>query len=214
MGSLADYGNWRPTVLIVQSIIGIVVGLAWIGLTNPENWHLGVLTYIVGLVAFQTSIAYYYAAFPILARNTATMRKKADKLESGRITREEYEMAESKERNRISNMSLSVAGAGGVIIVSAVLWILHKAKVTASPERNTLGLSLAIAFGSGMWFFLALPWFVLEKRRPGQPIPSGTNLFTAGALRIYTAATHISKLKQTLAYLIGLYHICISPPPT
>ena len=203
IGSFADYGNWRSSILTVQTFLGIGIGFAWLGLHEPEKWRSGVLVYIIGLVAYQTCLAYFYAAFPTLARNTPKLRKKAEELDRGIITLDEYQAADSRARNRISNMSLWVAGGGGVFVIGAMLEILTRVKATSSASANSWGLSLILAFGSGVWLILALPWFFLEKRRPGQPIPPGMNIVAAGARQIYKAATQIRKLRYSLAYLIG-----------
>ena len=204
LGSFADFGNWRSSILIVQSLIGIAVGFAWLGVYTPEQWKLAIGVNIVGLISFQTSIAYFFAAFPALARNTPGLRKKAEELNNGVIDREEYDQADSMERNHISNVSLWIAGIGGMVVIAIMMGLLHGVDATASVEKNSWGLSLIIGFGSAVWLVFALPWFVLEKRRPGQPIPPGMNIFTAGAWQVYRAATQIGKLKQSLAYLIGI----------
>ena len=52
------------------------------------------------------------------------------------------------------------------------------------------------------WVLCAIPWFVLEKHRPGQPLPPGTNYFTAALKQAFLAAKHLRRLRQTLIYLI------------
>lgn len=48
----------------------------------------------------------------------------------------------------------------------------------------------------------ALPWFFLEKRRPGLTIPPGTSLWTIGFRQTYIAFRECMKLKQTFLYLV------------
>lgn len=48
----------------------------------------------------------------------------------------------------------------------------------------------------------ALPWFILEKRRPGLALPPGTSLLSIGAKQVYVAMSQCLKLKQTFLYLI------------
>lgn len=45
--------------------------------------------------------------------------------------------------------------------------------VNASTANNNWGLSVLIAFATGVWLLLAMPWFFLERRRTGQEIPPG-----------------------------------------
>lgn len=61
--------------------------------------------YIISFVSYGATLVFYAAAFPRLARNTPHARALREKLESGEISREEYEREESLEKNRISNIS-------------------------------------------------------------------------------------------------------------
>ena len=207
LGSFADFGTWRPSILILQTSIGSAIGFAWLGVYSPEQWKTAITLYVIGLIAFQTSMAYFFAAFPALARNDPRLRKKAEELKAGIIELGEYDEADSMARNHISNTSLWIAGVGGIGVIAAMMGILNAVNATADSENNSWGLSLIIGFGSAVWLVLAIPWFVLEKRRPGQPIPPGMNIFTAGFWQVYRAGTQIRKLSQSFAYLLGEFII-------
>jgi MFS-type transporter involved in bile tolerance (Atg22 family) len=87
LGSFADFGSWRPNILIVLSIIAFGIGFGWLGVHTEDKWHVGVGLYIVGLIAYQTTVTFWTAAFPGLARNTKELRIKAEEFAEGRITR-------------------------------------------------------------------------------------------------------------------------------
>lgn len=61
--------------------------------------------YMVGFISYGATLVFYAALFPRLARNTAHSHDLKHKYEAGLIPREEYEVAESMEKNRISNIS-------------------------------------------------------------------------------------------------------------
>ena len=143
------------------------------------------------------------SSFPGLARNTPEIRQKVHEYRIGKITREEYDIADSMKRNELSNLALYVSGIGEIIICAFIIAILHGIHSNRSAEQNNWGLSVAVAFGSAAWLMVALPWFFLEKRRPSQPIPPGKNVLTAGLWQMRRGATQIWKLKTSLAYLIG-----------
>ena len=42
IGSLADYGTWRPWILIVSTLISVGISFAWLGVTDPASWRIGV----------------------------------------------------------------------------------------------------------------------------------------------------------------------------
>lgn len=61
--------------------------------------------YMIGFITYGATLVFYSAVFPRLARNTPHARKLRDKYEAGEISAEEYEVEESLEKNRISNIS-------------------------------------------------------------------------------------------------------------
>lgn len=75
--------------------------------------------------------------------------------------------------------------------------------VNASAANNNWGLSVLIAFATGVWLLLSIPWFLFEKRRPGQN-PAG-NIIVAGFRQLYFAGRQIWQLKQSLLYLVGYF---------
>jgi len=61
--------------------------------------------YMIGFVTYGATLVFYAAVFPRLARNTPHARKLREKYQAGDISPEEYEVEESLEKNRISNIS-------------------------------------------------------------------------------------------------------------
>ncbi len=71
------------------------------------------------------------------------------------------------QRSRLSNMAFYVQSCGEIVILAVIVGVLYGVNVRASQDKNNWGLSVLIAFATGIWLLLALPWFALEKRRPG-----------------------------------------------
>jgi MFS-type transporter involved in bile tolerance (Atg22 family) len=203
IGSFADFGTWRPNILIVLSVIAYAIGFGWLGVHTQEKWHVGVGLYIVGLIAYQTTLTFWTAAFPGLARNTAEMKDRADAYVAGRISREEYDDADTMARSRLANVAFYVQSVAEIVILAVIVGIMFGLRVDESEANNNWGLSVLIAFASGVWLLVSLPWFVLEKRRPGQD--PGRNIIVAGLTQLYHAGTQVWKLKQSLLYLIGYF---------
>lgn len=157
--------------------------------------------YIVGLIAYQTTLTFWTAAFPGLARNTPELREKAREYENGQISREDYDHADSMMRNKLSNTAFIVQSVAEIVILAIIVGIMWGLHVNDSEANNNWGLSVLVAFASGVWILVALPWFILEKRRPG--LDPGMNIVKAGFLNLYAAFRQIWQLKQSLAYLIG-----------
>lgn len=202
IGSFADFGSFRPNILIVLSIIAYAIGFAWLGVHTADKWQAGTALYILGLIAYQLTLTYWTAAFPGLARNTRELREKARAYEDGAISRDEYDRADSMKRNELSNMAFYIQSVGEIVILAVIVGIMFGVNVNASTANNNWGLSVLIAFASGVWLLLSIPWFVLEKRRPG--LNPGTNIVVAGFLQLQRAVLYIWQLRQSLFYLIGM----------
>ncbi|KAL2049363.1 hypothetical protein ABVK25_010373 [Lepraria finkii] len=205
IGSYADFGHSRPNILIVLSIVAFAIGFGWMGVHTANKWHVAAGLYIVGLIAYQTTLTFWTAAFPGLARNTDQLRKKAEQYTAGQITRDQYDYADTLQRSRLSNMAFYIQSCGEIVILAVIVGVLYGVNVTASKANNNYGLSVLIAFATGVWLLLAFPWFILEKRRPGQPLPPNMNIVMVGFWQLYRAITHIWRLKQSLLYLIGYF---------
>ena len=61
--------------------------------------------FMIGFITYGATLVFYAALFPRLARNTPHARKLREKYEKGEILPEVYEVEESLEKNRISNIS-------------------------------------------------------------------------------------------------------------
>ncbi|KAK4966087.1 hypothetical protein LTR66_012045 [Elasticomyces elasticus] len=203
IGSFADFGTWRPNILIVLSIIAYAIGFGWLGVHTEEKWKVGCGLYIVGLIAYQTTLTFWTAAFPGLARNTRQLREKARQFEHGEISRQEYDFADSMKRNELSNVAFYIQSLGEIVILAIIVGIMFGVNVNESTAANNWGLSVLIAFATAVWILLSLPWFVLEKRRPGQDTRG--NIVVAGLRQLWAAMTQIWQLKQSLFYLIGYF---------
>ncbi|RAO70074.1 uncharacterized protein BHQ10_006086 [Talaromyces amestolkiae] len=204
IGSFADFGTWRPNILIGLSLVAWAIGFGWLGVHEAGQWEAATGLYIVGLIAYQTTLTFWTAAFPGLARNTAEMKRAADELVSGGITRDEYDFADTMKRSQLSNIAFYVQSIGEIFILAIIVGIMFGLDVNASEANNNWGLSVLIAFASGVWLLLAIPWFVYEKRRPGQD-PAPRNIFMAGLWQLYHAGRQILRLRQSLIYLIGYF---------
>ncbi|KAI0833634.1 autophagy-related protein 22-like protein [Trametes gibbosa] len=202
IGAWADYGRWRPNITIFFTILAVAVSFAWLGVEDPSRWQAGVALYILGLITYQCALTFWTAAFPGLARDLTIVQESSDKVASGEKTESEHADFESMERNRISNISFAVCSAGEIIILAIMVGILKGLKSDASTENNTKAFSVLIAFSGGVWLICALPWFFLEKRRPGLALPTGASMLTIGFKQTVVAFRECLRLKQTFLYLI------------
>ncbi|KAG6009306.1 hypothetical protein E4U43_000020 [Claviceps pusilla] len=207
IGSYADFGTGRRWVLLIWSVVAYGIGFGWIGVHEAEQCKVGVGLYIVGLIAYQLTLTYWTAAFPSLARNTPRLTDARTAYENGDITRQELDKQDELERSRLSNVGFCIQSVGEVVILAIIVGIMFALKVDESTANNNWGLSVLITFATACWLALSLPWFVLEKTRPGLQTPPGKNIVTAGLCQLYEALSQIWRLKQSLIYLAGYFFL-------
>ena len=205
IGAYADFGSGRPYVLMVWSIIAYGIGFGWIGVHDPEKWQVGIGLYIIGLIAYQLTLTYWTAAFPGLARNTRHMKDSQTAFQNGDISQEELDRRDEMERSRLSNVGFWMQSVGELIILAIIVGIMFAVHVDDSTANNNWGLSVLITFATAAWLALSLPWFVLEKKRPGLRIPAGLNIVTVGFWQLYEAGSQLWQLKQSVIYLVGYF---------
>lgn len=138
-----------------------------------------------------------------LARNLPVLRRKAEELKAGSISRAEYDRVDSMNRSKMYNIPNYVVSPFQVLILAICNMILYRLDAKESDAKSNWGISVIIAFNSALALVFSLPWFVLEKRRPGQTPPANMNIIRAGLWQWGQTASHIWRLKQTLLYLIG-----------
>ncbi|KAI0015255.1 MFS general substrate transporter [Xylariomycetidae sp. FL0641] len=206
IGAYADFGaRTRRAVLLFWSAAAYAVGFAWLGVHAPARWPAAAALYMLGLVCYQLTLTYWTAAFPALARNAPRLRRAARACADGRLSRAQLARADETERSRLSNVAFYVQSVGEVAILAAIVGILFGVRVNASAAANNWGLSVLIAFATGVWLALSLPWFALERRRPGLRIPPGKTLATVGFWQLGEALAQIWRLRQSLVYLVGYF---------
>ena len=124
VGSAADYGSFGRWFLLVITCISWASMFATLSLTctcsiilphesttesrnssAPSRWPVAMALFTIGFICYGATLVFFAAVFPRLARNTSHCRKMRDRYEAGQITLEEYEIEESLEKNRISNIS-------------------------------------------------------------------------------------------------------------
>jgi MFS-type transporter involved in bile tolerance (Atg22 family) len=205
IGAYADFGTGRRWVLVFWSVVAFAIGFAWLGVHEPSKWKAGAALYVLGLIAYQLTLTYWTAAFPALARNLPVMREARQQVEDGRLTRREFARRDETERSRLANVAFYVQSVGEVVILAIIVGIMFALHVNNGTEQNNWGLSVLVAFATACWVALSLPWFALEKTRPGLKVPPGMNLVSVGFWQLYEAMTKIWHLKQSLIYLIGYF---------
>lgn len=207
IGVYADFGRGRRWIIILWSVLGWAVSFAWLGVYERQGWEAGVALYIVGTVAFQLATTYWTASFPSLARNSKTIKDAVKAYRQGEIGRDELDRREQMERSRLSNVSFTIQSIGAAVILAISIGIMHALRADMTTRNNNWAFSVVIAFAGVMWLVLSLPWFIMQRTRPGLSLPPGKTYATIGIWRFVEACKQIWTLRQSLFFLMGFFMI-------
>ncbi|PFH44793.1 hypothetical protein AMATHDRAFT_10828 [Amanita thiersii Skay4041] len=199
VGSAADYGSFGRWLLFTVTIICWSAQYASMSLTVSSRWPLAMALFMIGFITYGATLVFYAALFPRLARNTPHARDIRQRYLRGETTREEYELEESLEKNRISNISTMHSNIGYVFVLCLNLSVLIP--LAGHPKVNNFALMIINSY----WVLLGIWWFIFQQPRPGPPLPKGEHYLTIGWKQIWHALKQYKKLPFTFSYLFGFF---------
>ncbi|KAI0375961.1 MFS general substrate transporter [Pilatotrama ljubarskyi] len=199
IGSAADYGTFGRWLLLILTVICWAAQFASMSLTSPDRWSLAMALYMIGFISYGATLVFYAALFPRLARNTPHARELREKYERGEISADEYEVEESLEKNRISNISTMHSNIGYIATLALNLSLLLPR--ANDPKVNNYVLVLT----NGYWVLLGIWWFIFQQPRPGPSLPKGEHYLTIGWKQIWIALKQYKKLPYTFIYLVAFF---------
>jgi len=201
IGSAADYGTFGRWLLFVITVICWAAQFASMSLTSPDRWGAAMALYMIGFISYGATLVFYAAVFPRLARNTPHARQLREKYESGEIPPEVYEVEESLEKNRISNISTMHSNIGYIVTLALNLSLLLPPKTANNPKVNNYVLVLT----NGYWVLVGIWWFIFQQPRPGPSLPKGEHYLTVGWKQIWAALKQYKNLPYTFTYLFAFF---------
>ncbi|KAJ8519663.1 hypothetical protein ONZ45_g3385 [Pleurotus djamor] len=199
IGSAADYGTFGRWLLFVVTCVCWAAQFSSMALTTPSRWPVGMALYMIGFISYGATLVFYAAAFPRLARNTPHARALRDKYEAGEVSKEEYEVEESMEKNRISNISTTHSNIGYIVTLCLNLSVLLP--LAGNPKVN----NYALVFTNCYWVLCGIWWFIFQQTRPGPPVPKGEHYLTIGWKQIWRAFQEYKRLPYTFVYLFAFF---------
>ncbi|BEI94068.1 uncharacterized protein CcaverHIS019_0605270 [Cutaneotrichosporon cavernicola] len=120
-------------------------------------------------------------------------------LDAAEISAAQYEIVEMLERNRLSAVSTAHSNWGYLLTLALNLSILLP--LANNPMVNNYTLAATNVY----WIVLGLPWFIVQKSRPGPPLPVGEHWITVGWKQIASATNHYRRLPYTFIYLAAYF---------
>lgn len=204
IGPYADYGRWRPWILIVWTVIAIAASFAFLGFTKPSQWNLVSGFYVLGNVAINVTGSFYFAAYPSIVRDLPQMQESERQVLEDTKTAAEHNQLDSLERSRLSNWTYVFSGLGNTAFILLALAISYGIGYQTAAENDKI-YGVVTAYFGGILILTSLPWFLLDQHRPGSRLPDNTSWLTVGPKQIWEAAKNVVHLKQTFLYILAYF---------
>ncbi|BEJ01847.1 hypothetical protein CcaverHIS631_0605290 [Cutaneotrichosporon cavernicola] len=199
IGSAADYGSVSRWVLLLATVVCWASQFGFLGVTQPSQWEVAMGLFVLGFVSYGVTLVFYASVFPRLARNTPRTKAARRQLDAAEISAAQYEIVEMLERNRLSAVSTAHSNWGYLLTLALNLSILLP--LANNPMVNNYTLAATNVY----WIVLGLPWFIVQKSRPGPPLPVGEHWITVGWKQIASATNHYRRLPYTFIYLAAYF---------
>ncbi|ORY26764.1 putative autophagy protein [Naematelia encephala] len=206
VGPYADYGNWRPWVLISAEVVTWGAEFGMIGIKEKSQWAIANGIWIVGSLSLNIAQAFYQATFPSLVRDLPKMIRSEQDVMAGLKTPEEHAELDSYEKAKLFNLCNIYGSASAVVWFGIAIGISH-AIGYATESALIRAYRVLMAYYTPIIVACTLPFFLVMKWRPGQQVPEGVPLWQVGPRQVWYAAKCAAQLKQCLLYLAAYFFL-------
>ncbi|KAH8800268.1 putative autophagy protein [Xylogone sp. PMI_703] len=206
IGPYADYGNWRPWIMIISEVILYGTQFGMCGTTKPYQWQIAQGLFVAGSLVTNVTTAFYAATFPGLAYNLRKLTESEKMVQAGTKSPEEHAKLDSYERSKFYNTANITASALVVAFYGIAMGI--SARVGYNTQSQLIhSYQVLMAYFGAITVLCTVPFFIAQKHRPGQQLPEGTKWWNVGFLQVWSALKSIRQLKQCLIYLFAYFMI-------
>lgn len=166
MGSLADHGSARKSLMLAFGLLGGISTLCFIFVNDASLFWVIALLSIFSNICFGTSWVFYNAYLPVLTKHQPKVKKAYRDDPSSVI------VLSDKTANRLSANAFGYGYSGGILALICTTAILFSLKGDKLSK-----LLVAISF-TGVWWLVFMPISMIYlKSRPGPPLPEGESFF-------------------------------------
>ncbi|ORX34854.1 autophagy protein [Kockovaella imperatae] len=200
LGPYADYGNWRPWIMIGAEVITWGCEFGMMSIKDVSQWQTANVLWALGGIALTIVGAFYQATYPSMVRDLPKMIQSEEDVLHGLKSPEEHEKLDAYERAKIFNWC-NIWGSFGSVVVFGIGIAVSKAVGFADTSALLHAYRVLMAYYTPIAILVTVPYFICMKWRPAQQVPSGYSMWTVGPRQVIYAGKSIVQLKQCLLYL-------------
>jgi hypothetical protein len=179
VGPYADYGRWRPWLLIMFSVIVYLSSFALCGISKPSQWQAAQALYVIGSLATNVVASFFQGTFPGIVRDLPKLIESEQAVLNGEKSAEEHAILDAHERAQLYNW-INTVGSALVVISCAIAVGISAAVGFDTTAKLIKSYRILLGYFSIVTALTSIPFFIVGKHRPGQQLPAGTKWYSAG----------------------------------
>ncbi|KAI8867642.1 MFS general substrate transporter [Ramicandelaber brevisporus] len=194
VGSLADHGNFRKTLMLSFAAVGAIITMLNPAAHTPNLYWLVATFSVCANVCYGASTVFYYAFVPTFTRVHPDVK-------AAHATGDKKEILRANEivGNGLSSKAFAIGYAAGVLM------LIIGAIIVYFMDQTTLSMQIAVCLVGVWWFAWSfVPLFFLHPR-PGPPLPKGENYFLYSYKTVGRTLLRARKLSMTFRFLIAWF---------
>jgi UMF1 family MFS transporter len=191
-GAWADYYDYRKKGLMVSTVVGCLLTMAYIVLDDPTSYLAASWLFIFVQSAYGLCIVYYNAFLPVLVQDHPDVKTAAPSRKDG---------ISEDITNYMSGIGFAFGYFGQMVtlIISAVVM------VAMTNSSNFIAERAAILLSGICWALLSLWTFKYLKPHPGRHLGAGEALWSKGWTSTASTLASIRAFPETAKFFVAYF---------
>lgn len=183
LGAIADFRGSKKTFMAFFVGIGVLSTALMFFVQRPDDWLLGSILYIAGIIGFAGSLVFYDALLPHVAN------------------KDDIDYVSAR------GYAMGYIGGGLLLLINVVMIFFGPSLVPEMPieEATALMMRLSLVSVAVWWAVFSIPIFrhVKEPQRMIQKGEEALNVVTVGFKRFFQALAEIRKFRDLFTFLLA-----------
>ncbi|EGX93234.1 autophagy protein (Atg22), putative [Cordyceps militaris CM01] len=190
-------------IAVAQSVL-YISQFAMCGISKADQWQAAQALYVAGSLAANIATAFYTATFPSLVHNLPKILESEQQVRDGTKSPEEHAELDSYERSKLYNFC-NITGSGLVVVFYAIAVGISAGIGFDTPTKLIRSYNVLMGYFGALTVVATVPFFLVQKHRPGQQLPEGTSFCTVGFKQVWSAMKSAKELRQCMLYLLAFF---------
>ncbi|MBM4235017.1 MAG: MFS transporter [Firmicutes bacterium] len=183
LGAIADFRGSKKTFMAFFIGLGVLSTALMFFVQQPDDWLLGCILYVTGIIGFAGSLVFYDALLPHVANN------------------DEIDYVSAR------GYAMGYIGGGLLLLINVIMIFFGPNLVPDMPieEATALMMRLSLVSVAVWWAVFSIPIFrhVKEPQRMIQKGEETLNVITVGFKRFFQALDEISNFRDLFTFLLA-----------